>query len=265
MPYIKETCIAGKVMEIRKYYSARYGKRGKAGPRTGQPSPEAVRKANERRQETELRRRINANFEAGKDALVTLNWKSKGVSPDEMQKEVKNFFRRLAYRYRKAGKELKYIYCLEIGSKGARHVHAVISDADLGELSETWRAGPINVQPLWPDGEYGKIASYFTKYAKATEETLSGNPDLTELKIGRRFNCSKNLVKPEVKKEVVMAETFREQPSETIREFRLVKDSVRSGVSDLTGYCYQTCVYTRDQYKPPRRKLRRRKRKRGQG
>lgn len=256
MPYIREVCKAGRVMEVRKYYTGRYGKRGRGSPPC-RPSSDAIIRSTNRRQETELRRKLNANFAPGRDALVTLNW-SGTPDPDEMLRGARNFFRRLGYSYRKAGKTLKYVYCMEIGPRGARHIHAVISEVDLQELSRTWKEGSVNIQPLYPDGDYGKIARYMCKYARVTEKTLEDYPDLTEVKLGKRFNCSRNLIQPKVTKEVVMANAFREEPAERIGDWDLVKDSVEAGTSDLTGRAYLYATYHLNSQRREER-LRRRK------
>ena len=80
---------------------------------------------------------------------------------------------------RKKGKTLKYVYTMEIGPKGSRHIHAVINDTDLAELQESWD-GVVNIQPLFSDGNYEKIAQYFVKYSVKTEETEAKEAEETK-------------------------------------------------------------------------------------
>lgn len=235
MPYIKETVRAGKTIEVRKYYSARYGHHDRNGPKK-KPTPEAAKRAYLRKQEADLRRLMNTNFRDKIDALVTLEWKS-GKTPgtsDGIQKEVQKFIRRLRDRYRKRRAELRYIYTIEIGPRGGRHVHMMLSSPETKELAECW-PGAINLQPLWSGGQYADIAAYFLKYALKTEETEGK-------KLGRRFNCSHNLRKPIVKKTIVLANAFREKIREK-RGWYIDKKRIRSGVSELTGLPYLEYTY----------------------
>lgn len=53
-----------------------------------------------------------------------------------------------------------------------------------------------------------------------------------------RYSCSRNLKKPVVKVRIIRANTWREDPK-PVKDYELVKDSVKSGVSEVTGYGYQ--------------------------
>lgn len=238
MPYIKREVKAGKILEVEKYYSGRYGHHEPNAPRR-EKTKEEVEKSNARRQERELRWLLNANFEDGTDALATLSWKADQDQPEtseEMRKEAGIFFRKLRKEYRKKDKELKYVYTMEIGPKGARHLHAVINKADLAELQSCW-PGVVDVKPLFTDGNYAKIASYFIKYSTKTEETEGK-------KIGRRYCSSHNLVKPKITKTVVNAKTFKEQPQPR-KGYVLDESRTESGVSELTGKRYVRYTYVR--------------------
>lgn len=238
MPYIKEVARAGKTIEIRKYYSARYGHHEPNGPKK-KPTTEAAKRAFLRKQETDLRRLMNTNFRDTVDALVTLEWK-RGRGPEtseEIQKEVQKFIRRLRARYKAAGKELRYIYTIEVGPRGSRHVHMVVSSADLMELTECWNGIAPDVKALYTNGQYADIAKYFMKYALKTEETEGR-------KLGRRFNCSHNLKKPVVRKTIVLASTFRKKIREK-KGWYIDKKSRRSGVSEMTGLAYLEYTYIR--------------------
>ncbi|MDO4284101.1 MAG: hypothetical protein Q4C60_02085 [Eubacteriales bacterium] len=240
MPYIREECRAGRTLEICKYHSARYGKPGTRGERRGS-STEAMRAANARKSEKELRRALNANFRDGTDALITLSWR-RGKEPAgsrEAVREMQLFFRGLGRDYKKAGKVLKYAYTLEIGARGSRHAHAVISSADLQEITGRWKKGAVNVVPLHSGGQYAKIAAYFVKYSIRTEKTEGR-------KIGRRFYASKNLIRPQARKEIVQARTF----SERIRPragYYLDGESVRAGICEITGQPYIAYTYIMEQ------------------
>ena len=70
MPYIIEVVQAGRTVEVMKYYSSRYGKKGiKRGERKALTKEEQI-KVNKRAAEKKLRRLINENFQEGDTHLV---------------------------------------------------------------------------------------------------------------------------------------------------------------------------------------------------
>ena len=249
MPYIKEICVAGKVIECSKYHSSRYGKKGDGrGPRA-KPSSEAMIRANIRKQTKGLRREMNNNFRDKVDALVTLDFDQIHYPADsfEMISLIQKGVRKLRGIYKKKGKTLKYIYCREIGPRGCRHVHMMLSNADLKELCEAWTYGAVNVEPLHTNGQYRDAAEYFMKYSLKTEKTEGKL-------IGRRFNPSQNLIKPVSKKTIVLANTFSERIHD-IKGYYLEKESIQQGVSEITGKSYLSYTYIADQTERKRKEM----------
>lgn len=237
MGYYKQTVRAGRTLEIRKYFSARMGVHSRNGPRK-EPTSEETRQSNLRRIEQRLRWLLNENFRDGVDALCTLSWR-KGETPEdsrEMKRLVTNFLRRLKTKYQKAGKELKYVYTMEIGPKGSRHIHIVLNDVDLQELRGAWGPGSVNVQPLNTDGQYGKIAAYFIKYSEKTERTEGQ-------KVGRRYCPSLNLRKPKIKIEHCVRSSFKE-PQER-KGWYIDRDYTTYGLHPIDGRPYSEVLYVR--------------------
>lgn len=238
MGYYRKTIRAGKTVEIQKYFSARMGAHCRNGPRRKESSEE-TRASNARRIERRLRWLLNENFRDGVDALVTLSWK-KGQGPEdsaEMKRLITNFLRRLKVRYQKAGKDLRYVYTMEIGPRGSRHVHMVVNEADLKELREAWGQGPINVVPLNTDGQYGGIAAYFVKYTEKTEETEGR-------KVGRAYTPSKNLRKPRIKVERISRASFREPQERS--GYYIDRDYTRYGPNPIDGRMYSEVLYVKE-------------------
>jgi hypothetical protein len=236
MPYIKRVVKAGRVLEITKYYSGRYGHHERNAPPVAK-TPDKTERSNRKRQERELAWLLDTNFEDKRDALVTLSWREDQIPPDSserMKKDSSNFFRRMRKSYQQKGKDLRYVYTMEIGPKGSRHIHAVISEADLSEIQSCWD-GVVNVVPLFSDGNYDKIAQYFVKYSVKTEETEG-------IKVGRRYSSSRNLKKPKVIKTVVNAATFKETPGQR-KGYKLDESRTETGISEETGLRYARFVY----------------------
>ncbi len=234
MPYMFEVCVAGNTIEVTKYYSVRYHSKGEKREKKEIPSSEAQKRINQRNAETKLRRILNSNFHDG-DFLVRLDF-YKANAPngsEDMQEIMSKVTRQLRNEFRKVGQELKYVYVKEIGPRGGRHIHMVMSKCDIDIIRKVWPYGGIHVDPLNTKGQYGKIAAYFIKYAAKTEETEGKL-------IGKRWYPSKNLEKPKIIKKVVSANEFRKKATELTKYpgYQVDFDSVRNGISDYTGYEY---------------------------
>lgn len=229
MPYIKEVCVAGKTIEVSKYYSIRFHQKGERREKREIPSSEAMKKINQRKAGVKLRRLMNANFQDG-DYLLRLDFSKKPSGSDEMQGLMQKFTRKLKRELLKKGIELKYIYVKEVGKRGSRHIHMMMNKCDLDIIRKCWGHGGIHVDPLFTQGQYGKIAEYFIKYAAKTEDTEG------EL-VGKRWYGSRNLKQPKVTKKVISANKFRKD-AKTVKGYALDHDSVRSGFSEFTGHEY---------------------------
>ena len=231
MAYIEEICICGRVEERRKYYDARSHPPGEHREKKEKPTSEAQKKVNRRKAERELRRSMNANFEDG-DYLVRLDFFKENAPPDgkRMQDLMNKALRKLRAEYKKAGKVLKYIYVKEIGPRGGRHVHMVMNRCDTELVRKCWPYGGIHIDPLNSNGQYKKIASYFMKYADRTAATEGKL-------VGKRYYPSRSLKKPVIKKRKIRAQRYREM-IKVPEGYVLDKETVISGISELTGYAY---------------------------
>lgn len=247
MPYIEEICVAGKVVEVSKYYSYRYHQKGEKREPKENLTSESQKKVNQRKAERTLRRQMNANFVDG-DYLIRLDFYKRPAGSKEMQALIAAFLRKLRDVLKKQGMEIKYIYVKEVGPRGGRHIHLMLTKCDTELIRKLWNHGGIHIDPLNSDGQYGKIASYFVKYASRTEETEGRL-------IGKRWYSSHNLIKPTIVKKVIHANEFREEIKKTYKkaiedgEYYLDKDALRSGISDETGYGYFTYTLIRTESK----------------
>lgn len=229
MSYVLETCIAGDTIEISKYYNSYNRPKGMPRGKRIKETTEQQFKCNERRAEKTLRRLINANFGGG-DYHINLNYKKECRPADkkEMRENVRKFLRNLRKEYKKHGKVLKYIHVMEIGKKGARHHHLVINRLDAEVIRKAWDKGRVHIYPLDDTGQYAQLASYLIKYSSAvlkSENALQG----------KRWDSSRNLKKPLVKKRIISRNKFREQPQEK-KGYYIDKNSIRNYTSDITGY-----------------------------
>lgn len=230
MPYVKEVCVAGNICEVRKYFTFKAHGTGAKRDKKKTPTPESVERSNLRRAETKLRRLMNHNFKDG-DYLVRLDMsKDKNTTNEDMTKAMQNFIRKMGRRFEKAGHKMKYIYVKEIGKKGGRHIHMMINKCDVDWIRICWTHGGVHIDPLYSNGQYGKIAAYFIKYSKKTEETEGKL-------IGKRWYSSRTVIAPPVRKTVIKSNSFSKK-IRVPKGWFLEADSEAYGISEKTGYEY---------------------------
>lgn len=235
--------VAGDVVSEWKYYATRYGKGGAHPGERQSVTSDAQKRRNLKRQERYLALLLDENFHLYRDGLLTLGWRADRKPTDygEMMDAVRRFIRTIRAKYKAAGLDLQYVYTLEIGPRGARHVHMLINHSGTmqSEIMKAWK-GSVNLRPLYGNDagerEFSKLAEYLMKDAYTSE---------TE-KLGRRhYTPSKNLRKPVITKEVVMARSFSEK-LRTRKGYHLDEHSVRSGIHEETGRVFMEYRYIRD-------------------
>lgn len=186
MPYVERVTKAGNTIEIERYFTSRYKKKGISRGDKVKPTKEEQEKVNTRQAERKLRILINANYGYGDYHLVLDYIRRKGEpdrTPEQMRQDIDVFLRECRKEYRKAGLEFKYIHVMEIGKKGARHHHLVVNKIDTEILQRCWYKAyeghnRVKVFPLDDSGNYAELASYLIKYTgthkKGTDGALQG-------------------------------------------------------------------------------------------
>lgn len=233
MPYMKKTTVAGKTVEVEKYYSHHHHKKGATRGKNKKPTPECMAAINERNSEKTLRQLLNTNFGPG-DLHQTLTYKKdQRPDPEESKKELERYLRKVRTIYKRRGHELKYITVTEYKNKAIHHhlIINMVNSIGAKELNELWDKGRTRFTYLDDTGQYGALAHYLIKETRKTYKE-KGGPS------GKRWNPSRNLKKPDVKKEVVKANEWRKNP-EPIKGYILETDSIREGFHDFTGWPYQ--------------------------
>lgn len=234
--YIKEVCVAGKVIEVRKFFSFRHHTPGMRRGEREKPTPEAQKKRNQKNAEKTLRQLMNTNFEDG-DFLVRLDFCKRPGGSEEMQELMAAFIKKLRRYLKKEDQVPTYLYVKEVGPRGSRHIHMMLKKCDTDILMRAWTYGGVHIDPLNSGGQYRKIAAYFIKYAAKTEETEGRL-------IGKRWVPSQNLKKPKILRKVISARTFRNEVKEP-KGYYLDKETEVSGISEETGYPYFSCQFVK--------------------
>ncbi len=229
MPYIKKTIKAGQTIEIQKYYSSRYKRKDiERGKRT-KPTPLEMEKINEKRAADRLRQLINANF-GEKDIHLVLTYKRENrTDPEQAKKDLEKFLRKARAHYKVNNNVLKYIAVTEYKNKAIHH-HILVNCSDIRELLPLWEHGYIRPTYLDNRGDHSAIAEYFIKETCKTFRTANASHK-------KRWCASKNLIQPEIKTEIVSAESWRKEPKAP-KGYQLIKGSLEEGLHEVTGYPY---------------------------
>lgn len=190
---------------------------------------EAQRRLNDRNAVRKLVRLVSCNF-GREDLMVTLTYGDERIPGfREVQRDVRNFLRRMKDRRAKTGLgELKYIYSVEgfrheagdepeqaelpgvfdqaaeiIERKGGvsprPHVHMILSGGlDRDVIEGLWGRGWANCKRLQPDRYTGleAVSRYMVKSWRGS--ALSDEAERTEGYPGKRWYGSRNLKKPTV-------------------------------------------------------------------
>ena len=197
------------------------------------PTPENMKKVNERNAAKKLRWQINTNFRSGDYHLIlTYRPEERALNPEEARKDLKRFLEKLRSHYKKMGLALKYVAVAEYG-KVSMHFHLVVNGGILPEeINRIWGHGRVGLRVLDDSGDYIKLAAYLIKQTSKTYN------DPEKAVFRKRWCSSRNLKKPEIKPEIVKADSWRETPK-VPQGYMLIADSVEYGVSEITGYPYQ--------------------------
>lgn len=232
--YVRKEIIAGSVTEVAKYQTSKYHSKKITRAPKQKLSSEAQKVQNEKESNRKLARTINANFGHGDmHIILTYTLDNSTTDPMKAKADLSKFIRNLSGKYKRRGKELKYVAVTEYGTKGTLHHHLVISKGiSLEDIISTWPHGRIHIMPLDDYGDYTKLANYLLKQTNKTYN------DPERRVHGKRWCQSSNLVQPTVTVKPVKADSWREEPV-VPAGYMLLKDSLEVGVSPITGYPYQ--------------------------
>ncbi len=246
MPYVKRITKAGKTIEVEYFYTSRYQKKGIKKSEKIKPTREEQKKVNSRIAERNLRIILNANFRYGDHHIDMGYIRKRGQeyrTKEQMRKDLDVFLRELRKEYRKEGIELKYVHVMEIGEKGSRHHHLVINQGvSTQAIQRCWNKAYegnsfIYFSPLDKSGQYKKLAAYFIKYSDKTVGTENALQ-------GKRWNSSKNLIRPEPEYEIVTHRNWFRCEAKPYKGYYLDDETIQRGIHSPEYYGYGWFRYT---------------------
>lgn len=252
--YIRKTWRAGRTVEVKKTYSARYGRKIPRGENVGH-TKKAQEMVNYRNAIAELRRTLNANFKPGDHHAQFTYPNDKPPTAAQAYRDKGIFIRRLRKLYRDMGEELKYVHVCEYEHKRIHH-HMVIPDLPGGmkPVKRLWKAFlaetyyskkeqeqgyPLRLIFPWStlddSGQYGELAEYLIKETNKSRN----NPDAI---CKRRYSQSRNLIHPKPLVEVIDAKKWRAEAAQR-KGFYIDKNASFEGISEENGLPVQETIY----------------------
>lgn len=225
-------------------WAGRYGAPGERRAKREKATPEQIQKQNQKLRETKMRRLIKANFTRD-DFWMTLKYK-KGERPpiSQVRKDVKDLLNQMRKVYKARGEQFKFIYRMEVGSRGGVHVHILMNRIG-GEpatdllVSRAWKSGAVNYEHLH-GGDYQRLADYIVKPpSPEAQKHIDAMPE-EERKEFIKYSSSRNLVRP-VPKEKKYKRSVRKLVTEgpkPSKGFYIDKESIVTGVNPFTGQSY---------------------------
>ncbi len=235
MAYIEKRYTFAHAVEVEQYHTARYGAPGQERQPKRKPTPEQIERQNQRNKEKKCRRKLRTYFDVN-DYFVTLTYAREARPPnmDQAKKDFAKFTRKLRAEYKKRGQELRWIRNIEVGTRGAWHVHLVVNripDADV-LIRKAWPHGRVTHQLLYERGEFRELAAYITKTPK-TDSRMSAAD----------YSTSRNMPLPEPKKSLIQWRTWKK--IRVPEGYYLDKASLIEGINPVTGHPYRSYTLLR--------------------
>lgn len=182
--YREKMYICGDYADVQ-IYPVFVDKKIKHRGKRAKPTSETQERLNADNAARMLTRLLNTNFTPA-DYALHLTYKEQPQDADEAMRNVQNYLRRLRRLYTKRGITLKYVWVTEAGKKSGRiHHHLVISGGvDRNTIENMWGKGRANSRALqFDENGLAGLSNYIVK------EPLTS----------KRWSCSRNLDKPEVR------------------------------------------------------------------
>ena len=226
---------AGATVEIIKCIPRGCRKGLRKGPKK---TKEEIRQGNMQQAVRRLARKLNANFRPGDLHVILTYRKEERPSAEEAKEILRKFLDRLRRKYRRQGRELKYIHVTEY-KRTAIHHHLIVNNLNDGKettmdyIRKLWsgRGSPKYVQ-LYETGEYQQLAEYLIK---ETEKTFRDAPEK------QRYGCSRNLIEPKAERRIRKTKNGWQKDPRPREGYYILPDSLYNGF-DRLGYPYQRYV-----------------------
>lgn len=230
-------------------FPGRYGAKGEKRAKRKKATPEQVKRQNQWRRETKVRRLIKANFRPG-DLWETLKYPKGTRKPfEEVVDDMTEFLKQMRKEYRGRGCPFRWINRIEIGARGGIHMHIILNrlpgepatDLVIQRIWEGIAGGRANHQNLYAAGGYKNLARYLTKQPDEEQEEQLSFYEPEERRKMIRYSSSRNLIRPRPEKKKSHWRTMRRMIKDGIRPregYYIDPESVYYGVNPFNGTTY---------------------------
>lgn len=248
MAYVKKVTVAGNRIRIEKYYTSRYGSKGRCSRSQNYgKTPEDMAKRNARYARMKADDIFNENFSRG-DITMTLTFARdrKPKTLKEIKEIWKKYIREVRKIYKKAGVTLKWQKGIDPNKKNP-HIHIALTSIDLKLLPE-WEYGGVHIRPV-EDRDNHVFGSYMVKQGEAKEDVEQF--DGTNL---RCYTHSKNCVIPEPKVTIIGNDHWSDEPKAP-KGWYIFEKNVENWEDEVNGYkhqCYVICKLPDKKPKKPK-------------
>lgn len=230
--YKRLTYIFEDSIEVYEYLDGKYGAPGERRGEKKKLTPDQIKKRNQWNRERKARHKLKTWFKEN-DYLALFTYKKK-ERPTDIKKAKADFskaMREIRREFRKKGYEVRWLRNIEVGPRGAWHIHVVVNripDADL-ILKKAWKHGNVTFKHLYEEGGFAELAGYITK----TPETANR---YNEILVETSYSASRNLPVAEPKKKRFTR--WIKEPKEK-KGFYIDKSTYHEGTNQTTGYKYR--------------------------
>ena len=242
-------------IEVMECHTARYGAPGQPRAEKQQLTPEAVRKNNQRNKERKCSRMVDKYFNED-DYVLTLTYRKEDrpANMEECADHLRKFFRKLKREYKKRFYELFWIRNIEVGTRGAWHVHVVMNRIEGADfmIKDLWREhGGVFFQFYKDMKDQGKdIGKYIAKTEVSAPDKVAESS----------WSHSRNVQPVEPEETVITGQSMNDKPR-TPAGYYLDEASYKDYVND-EGFRFREYVFRK--LKPTRidHRIRKEQRKR---
>ena len=237
MPYIKKVTRAGNRIVVEKYYTSRYGSKGKCTRSQNYgKTPENMAVRNARYAQQKADNIFNENFHTG-DLTITLTFtkENRPENMKEMQAIWSKYLKQLRTVYKKAGVTFKWQKGID-PTKSNPHIHLALTYIDTRTLP-AWEYGGVHIVHV-QDRDNHVFGSYMYKQGKISEE------DNEKLLSGRKLTCyshSRNCVIPEPKVTVITSDHWTDEPKAP-EGYYIFEKNIENWEDEVNGYKHQRYI-----------------------
>lgn len=228
--YVTRWVKAGDYMFIRHYTPGRYGAPGMKRKKREKPTSEKREKINNQKKAEKLQQLILCNFDKGYHITLDYMKDERPQTYEEAEKNLSRFLDRMRRKYKKEGKEFKFIAITERGKRAeALHHHMIVENKPgiIDDIAREWGV-KFHLSKMYEEGGYKELAEYFVK-VETKEESTKGKS---------KYHRSRNLKTPLVRRQL-RSGSFKDDEPEIPEGYQLIEDSLVNGFNEFLGTKHQ--------------------------